>query len=261
MSKRKGKRSIIISSVASAGGSLMALASGDYLATKLGPFAGTAVVAALGDVTKRVISDFAERFLSSREKERVEATFKNAIEKIKYNQDAGYTLRSDGFFDSSDTGSSDADEILEAVLIKAKNESEEKKTKYLGNIFANVAFRPDVSKSLAGFCIKTVELLSYQQLCFLALVAKVGVLHVETLRNRDHSDPDLEVLKKEEMALHITDLGTLGLIKGTGSWTDTLSVLGRVFFELANLEDIPEKDLDSLKGKLDLCEDSLVQPC
>ncbi len=130
------------------------------------PIYGIAAGAIVSETTKRVLGEFAGRVLSSREEIRVGATISFAAVKIQNRLDAGETPRADGFFDEDETGRSNADEIFEGVLLKAKNESQEKKIKYLGNLFANVAFRSDISTTEANFFLKTAEELSYRQFCF-----------------------------------------------------------------------------------------------
>lgn len=259
MTKEKKHSKAIAATAVAATGGLAAFAATYLLSDVLGPLGTAGVASAVSDVTRRTLADFADRLLSARQEHRVKATFIHARERIRYNLDAGYLFRNDDFFSEDETGRSDADEILEAVLLKAKNETEEKKAKHLGNIFANVAFRGDVPKTLANFCIRTAEGLSYQQFCFLALVANEGVLDAEALR-RDHLLPDLEVLRREEMSLHTTDIGTIGLIKGTGPWTDALSPLGQVFHDLAALSEISADDLTMLRRKIELCGLSPARP-
>ncbi|HYX72038.1 MAG TPA: hypothetical protein VE732_04650 [Nitrososphaera sp.] len=247
----KGK-SLLESGVAIAGG-VAAYVAGTLIAGPIaGPIAGAAVAAAINDVAKRGLGEFANRLLSSREQARVGAAFAYAVATIQNRIDAGDSPRADNFFQRDETGRSDADEILEGVLLKAKNESEEKKTKYLGNLFANVAFMPGVPATVANFLLRTAEALSYRQFCFLALIEQSGTLEIGMLRLRDHTIADLEVLRREEMYLHkATRYGGCGLIAGNDS-QDWLTDLGKTFCDVLDLNDIPEDDLEKLKRLLAL---------
>jgi predicted RNA binding protein YcfA (HicA-like mRNA interferase family) len=104
-----------------------------------------------------------------------------------------------------------------------------------------------VSSETAHFLLKQLEQLTYRQLCLIALVGKKESINVESLRRPEHSDPELEALKREEMDLHSNDLGTKGLISGAGSWGDKLSSLGKVMYNLAGLEEISEADMSALE--------------
>lgn len=224
------------------------------------PLSGAAVGAVVSETTKRTISEFASRLLSSREEARIGAAISYATLKIQQKLEAGDIPRSDGFFEKDATGRSDADEVLEGVLLKAKNENQEKKLKFLGNLYANIAFSPDISSAMAAFLLKTAESLTYRQFCFLSLVGQEGSFDANHLRLWRHSIADLEALKREEMSLHSTDLGTIGLIKPISDFEDVLSPMGKIFYDLLGLQEIPKEDLDALKQLLDKSIDAAPKP-
>jgi hypothetical protein len=56
------------------------------------------------------------------------------------NNEAGMKVRAHIFFIAATDDSSSADEIAEVVLLAAQMEHKEKKTKYYGNLLANIAF-------------------------------------------------------------------------------------------------------------------------
>ena len=111
-------------------------------------------------------------------------------------------------------------------------------------------FSDYVSPQSAHYLLKELEQLSYRQLCLLALVGAKEQLDVEALRRPEHGDPELEALKREEMDLHSTDLGTKGLIIGAGPWTDQLSILGKAMYDLAGLNEIPDGDKTALEATI-----------
>jgi hypothetical protein len=218
------------------------------------PISGIAAGAIVSETTKRVIGEFASRVLSSREEARIGATISFAAVKIQNRLDAGEVPRTDGFFERDETGRSNADEIFEGVLLKAKNESQEKKIKYLGNLFANVAFRSDISITEANFFLNMAEEISYRQFCFVALLNQEGVLNIESLRRRNHPTGDLQILRREEWMLHAPSFGVYGLIDGNNAWEDWLNELGDKFFELLGLNEIPQEDINGLRQLINLCE-------
>ncbi len=130
------------------------------------------------------------------------------------------------------------------MLLRAKNESEEKKAPFLANLVASVAFDPAISIEMANYLIKLAERLTYRQYCYVALVGQLGIIDVEQLRRATHKDIELEVLKQEEMELHSSDgLGTLGILHGPGPWDDALSPLGHAFYMYMELAKVPSHDL------------------
>lgn len=113
-----------IESLISTGSKIAGAVTGEAVAFLVGGPGG----AAIGGVLTKILSDIADRILSKREKMRVGATAAFALEKIKSYLDAGLRLRDDGFFQGKEGNRADAEEIFEGVLLKAKNEHEEKKS-------------------------------------------------------------------------------------------------------------------------------------
>ena len=193
-----------------------------------------------------VLKDISVRFLSHREKARVSAAGAFAIERIGDRLLAGYNPRSDDFFRELDNGNSSGKELLEAVLVKARDSFQEKKVRHFGLFYANLVFADSVSAQTAHYSLRQLARLTYRQLCLLALVGRSGSLEVEALRRPTHDSLELESLKREEMDLHSSDLGTLGLLLPRGPWTDELSLLGKVLYDLAGLQYIDDDDKNAV---------------
>lgn len=192
--------------------------------------------------TASVIKEIAARHLSGRELVRMSAATTFAVERIRTRLIAGNNPRSDDFFSESERATASGKELFEAVLLKARDCFEERKVRYLGLFYANLIFAECVAPQTAHLTLRQFDRLSYRQLCLLGVLGARGNLDVEALRRPDHSDPNIEALKREEMELHSNDLGTMGLIAGVSSWVDELSVLGKTLYHLAGLEEIPLED-------------------
>lgn len=76
---------------------------------------------------KTIGQDISNRMLSKRENYRIGSVLVLAGNGISERINNGEMLRTDGFFNEDDTGKSDAKEIVEAVLLKAKQDPEERK--------------------------------------------------------------------------------------------------------------------------------------
>lgn len=113
-----------------------------------------------------------DRFLGSREKVRIGATFAFAVAKIQENIKQGQKIREDDFFKDQPEERATAKEILEGILLASQREHEEKKCKFYGSLYANIAFHPEIDRAQANLLIRLAERLSYRQLCLLALFAK-----------------------------------------------------------------------------------------
>jgi hypothetical protein len=76
-------------------------------------------------------------------------------------------LRDDGFFGDEP---SSASEILEGVLLAARDSFEEKKVRYLGYLYASIACTDQISTYLANRLIVQAQRLTYRQLVLLAMI-------------------------------------------------------------------------------------------
>lgn len=201
----------------------------------------------VASVVAAVLKEIAGRLLSAREQARMASATDIATNRISARLISGHLLRSDGFFDKIEYRGSPSQELLEAVLVKARDSYEERKVRYLGLFYSNLVFADYVSSQTAHYLLKQFEQLSYRQLCLIALVGAKNSIDVESLRKPEHSDPELAALKREEMDLHATDLGTKGLLSGKGPWVDQLSTLGKAMYDLAGLKEIPEADQTAIE--------------
>jgi hypothetical protein len=211
----------------------------EYL-SKVPPGSGGPIATLIASTLK----EMASRTLSKREQARVGAASAHAIDRISARLIAGHQLREGSGMTTGTRAPSS--ELFEAVVLKARDAYEERKVRHMGLLFANFAFTQNVSFETANLLIRLLDRLTYRQLCLLALVARLGSRDMEALRKPQHADADTEALKREEMDLHGTNLGTLGLLRGEGKWIDKLSTLGIVLHDLASLDQIPENDVSSI---------------
>ena len=135
---------------------------------------------------RNVGSDISERQLGAREEIRVGAAFAFAAAEIKRRLDEGDELRNDDFFDEKLSRRSDAEEVMESVLLKAQREPEEKKIPYMGYLFSSIAFDSEISAQMAHQLTKSAEDLTYRQLCILRLCDAKDKYQ---LRDRHYNDP------------------------------------------------------------------------
>lgn len=150
--------------------------AGAAVGSVTGPL-GTVVGAIVGTIAEQAVvlvgNEIKERVLSKNECKRVGTVYQIAAGKINENLEAGKELRNDGFFDKDADGRSAGEEILEGVLLVAQKEYEEKKLKYIGNLYANLAFEKSITPQSANMLIKLAETLTYRQLCEISTVARM----------------------------------------------------------------------------------------
>ena len=261
-------RTLVRSGTDIAGGAV-----GGALGFLAGGPAGAAVAGAggvvIGELAYAILGDFAVRHLSRREKVRVGATAAFALESIKGRLDAGALPRDDGFFNESSSGQTDAEQILEGVLLKAKNEHQEKKVRLLGEFFANLAFAPDVSTGEANHILRLIETLSYRQICFIALLEKAELIPSIPLSDDEIEDPGLaDHPELASLLQEIYEVANLGLMFRSsdelrGTWrfekdryvtpvSMGLSPLGNRLTKMLDLNSLDPNDIEVIKSLLHL---------
>lgn len=227
----------------------------------IGDLPGSTAGAVIAPCAKKVLGDIINRVLSTREKLRVANTTTFAIEKIIHNLKLGMKPRDDGFFSRNDMDRSDADEIFEGVLLKAKNEHEEKKTKILGNIFANTAFAEGFTTGEANHLIQITDNLTYRKMCILSVVARKDRISDVKLR-KDYYRRSIEITSHATISIlqEIYDMYNIGLIASREDrdqrpypaligWYDItpdaleLTRLGGKYYKMMGLDEIPDQDL------------------
>lgn len=264
-----------VKSLISMGSEITGHAAGSALGFLIGGPGGAALGGLSGVIISRGLSDIIGRLLSNREKVRVGATATYAITKVKARLDSGDELRNDGFFQDKGKRKTDAEEIFEGVLLKAKNEHEEKKTKILGNIFANTAFSPGFSVGEANHLLRIAENLTYRKMCILSLIKRKDEIQGIKLREASYSDywqePDKGIASAETVSTvqEAYEMYGLGLIlcrdktDGWGGfwsmteWTDIAPngleltpMMGERYYQVMGLDDVSEEDIKEVARHL-----------
>lgn len=168
--------------------------------------------------------------------------------------------RTDNFFEEQENHRTSAEEIFEGVLLKSKNEHEEKKARIYANIFANVAFDSNISKSEANYILQLASNFTYRQICILALIGSKNQITGLKLRNDSyHTSISQMPYETISILLEIHPMYNLGLLLAKdGSsdgatypidWPGTvpdhlfLAGMGDRYYSVMGLQDIPEADI------------------
>lgn len=153
-----------------AAGSLAAGAIGAAAAGPAGAAVGALAAGGAEWVLQKIGSEIKRRVLSPSEERRVGEVYDTASKLIGDRIANGEKLRDDDFFENSDDGRSEAEEVLEGILITAQREYEERKLAYLSRLYASIAFHPEISAPMANHMIKIMDSLTYRQIVILHLV-------------------------------------------------------------------------------------------
>lgn len=224
---------------------------------------GAGAGAAVGEACKYVLDDIANRYLSPREELRVVTVATVAIGTISERLLWGEHRRGDDFFSRDSVQPSPAEELFEGVLLSAKGEHEELKLPYLANLYSNLVFAPDVSRSEANHLLTIADGLTYEQFRLLSLIDQSRKFALRSDEWRDHKLIPVESRSLAQQMLYLYQRQLLitydedGEIGGEIYNVDqvaparaNLSHIGRRLSNLLGLRQIPEQELKDLSKQL-----------
>jgi hypothetical protein len=258
-----------------AGGDFAAAAVGGALGLIGGPV-GVPAGAAGGVIATRMFrkvgAQMRRRWLDPREEVRVGGAFALAAAEVARRIEAGEALRSDGFFDASaGRDRSPGEEVLEGVLKAAADAHEERKVPYLANLYAEVAFRDDISLPYANALIRLATRCTWRQLVVLAFldldppdfpaqrnrILDPGVAAVSEPCDAIWSDFDalgydgvIGVKQEDRSVAHIAAVLGGGSFQAMDRSRIVPTTAGTDLIELMRLREVPEAELAAVSAAL-----------
>lgn len=153
--------------------------------------AGAIAGGVVGILIKYGTEEFLDRFLTPKEVRRVGTSAEFIVKNINAKLEQGDKLN-EAFFETKEDGSSNAEEVFEGILLKAKNEYQEKKLKYVSSIFVNASFDETVSADNVNQVLAIADKLTYRQLCLISLIGKNvnNKYGLRTVEKRDNLSAD-----------------------------------------------------------------------
>lgn len=237
---------------AAIGGALGFMAAGP-----IGAGAGGAAGTFAAQMIKKIGNDAASRVLSAREEVRVGGAIAIAADHIRARAARGERLRSDGYFENTVNGRTDAEEVSEKVLLTSQREAEERKIPYMAFLIGNIAFDSTISAPLAHQIIKAAEVMTYRQLCLLKLAAFKSEFR---LRQSDYRGVGSFEKSLYEILYECLDLYHRGFVNFGGEVafgpTDvkpgsmTIQAVGADIFNQMGLATIPTSDIVPIANRL-----------
>lgn len=137
-----------------------------------GAIGGAAAGVVITQTIRRVGIEVYDRLLVARQQERVGTVLAVALDDVQTRVEAGEEIRDDGFFESVGDRRSDAEELLEGVLLQSANAYQERKLRHLGAILPSLAVRPDVTPADGHWLARLADRLTWRQLVVLAIFAE-----------------------------------------------------------------------------------------
>ena len=224
------------------------------------------------EVLRRVINPLTSRG----ESKRLYQWGKQAAEGIAQRSNAGEDFRMDGFFNETPTNRSNFEEVVESTLKKVMDLTEEPKISFLANVTINIHFDEDLDMNTYRQILKVLDELSYRQLCIIKMCKNADNIDVESLGNTEATiklgsilgdffelrdkgfiDPNSPIMIRIQ-ELYIGSKGNSLWYSGEKSpeisgFTESngyFNLLSDILFKFANLDKIPDKDVDAIEQVL-----------
>ncbi len=235
-----------------------------------GSIGGAAAGVAITKTIRRVGVEVYDRLLVARQQERVGTVLAVALDDAQARAADGGKIRDDGFFDSGGCQRSDAEELLEGVLLQAANAYQERKLRHLGAILPSFAVRSDISAAAGHWLMRLADRLSWRQLVVLSIFFDPPE-ELFVRRDLDQAESGATSLPTG-LGEEVEELGAFGLlaeatddgevvragttIRGASGLLGLPMVLwrlaypGRLLVEVARLDDISTAERESILNGL-----------
>ena len=203
-----------------------------------------------------VAEDFASRALSTKERDRVDRTYEEIIDKIWKRLEAGSVPRTDDYWAPNAERVSNATVLLEGVLIKARDEYEEKKRRYFPNLCANMCFAEHLAYERLNTILRLFEQLTYRQLQILAYVNHNEEINIKGWESNIRLITETD--KYYDIYCEVLNLYNSNLLRNPQrGWSSegvsclNLSPLGKDMVLLTELDNMLESEISEVASYID----------
>lgn len=213
--------------------------------------AGSALAPMIANAAKSMLPEV----IGKHENKRLEVVFTRSIKKIQSLISQGKTPRDDeSYYGNTYLGIPKAQELLEGVLLKAREEYQSKKLECYSSFFANLCFDETISFEHANFLLNMIERLSYRQLCILSYLSDGRTILTSRWDAVFKSTQNMDLGRYFDFYSEYIDLYNARMIVQTtnspgfalGMSDTNISSLGLSIMRLLDLKDLPSEDIDSI---------------
>lgn len=188
---------------------------------------------------------------------RLGISYIKAKDKANQNLKDGIKLRQDDFFEDGVVYSK-AKEIIEGIARCIIDDSDYRKSIFLGNFIGNIGFETFVlDQEYARFLLHLSKSLSYRQLCLIAYYKKYKTLDVSKWAGYFENESATAI--GLDLYTEILQLKNLNLIEKTGMVTlgvdlqnSKLNRSGSILYEVLSLNEIDSNNIDELSKTIDI---------
>lgn len=227
----------------------------------IGGPAGAILGGVLGSAITIGLKEFISRQLSNRQEVRIAASTAYLLNGVKNRIENGDRIRNDSFFEQIEERNS-AQELFEGVLIKCKEEYQEKKIQYVTKIFEKTIFDQDISPEIANQILSIAEKYTYRKICIISFFNRKDEFDNSLLMKEPYSwyENAIYTLQLEMLKQDIFELANDGILDQNNVATFTkddiipfdykLTTIGLTIFNIMDLHLIQLTEIEPIYNDL-----------
>ncbi|MEG0855154.1 MAG: hypothetical protein RSG52_01620 [Terrisporobacter sp.] len=210
------------------------------------------IVSIFEDITNEID----DSVYTAKESKKILISLFYALEIIRENIEKNGIVRQNEFFEEEKNQDSIAKELLEGMIISAKNEYEENKLRYYGYLLGNIFFQNDLYKDESNRLIRIIRTLSYCQIRLINMYVISQTIQVPILKREDYIKCGIHDYKLLGILQDTLDMIQKGILNGSGKLVlDVVQInpskikvqgCGTLLYNLMCLNKMPYDELEDL---------------
>jgi hypothetical protein len=212
---------------------------------------------AFGVAITHGIKEIVNRQLSNRQEVRVAASTVYILSGISQKLEEGAQIRQDDFFNNVN-GRSNAEELFEGIVLKCKDQYQEKKIHFLSKIYEKTIFDQTISYETANQILSISENFTYRKICIISFYGRIDDFDRTQILNEPYCwfenatySIETEILKQD-----IFELMNLGILDNNNTMINTrdditpnkfkLTEIGKILFSTMELNEVIIEDINPI---------------
>ena len=205
---------------------------------------------------ENIINDLYEDIYTLKERKRILTTLYYSLKIIDENIDKKVHIREDKFFTKYNEEEALSKELMEGIVICARNEHEENKLKYYGYLLGNMMFKENLDKDECNRLIRISRNLSYCQIKLINMYVISQTIQVPILKREDYTKTGIGDYKLLGILQDTLDMIQKSILNGSGKLVlDVVQInpsqikvqgIGTLLYNLMSLNKMPYDELEDL---------------
>ena len=202
------------------------------------------------------IDEIREHVYSKKESKKILVTLYFSLKMIKENLDKNINIKEENFIIINNENKLLIEELMDGIVINAKNEHEENKLKYYGYLLGNLIFKENLDRDESNRLIKVSRNLSYCQIKLINMYIISQMIQVPILKREDYTKTGIGNYKLLGVLQDTLDMIQKSILNGSGKLVlDIVQInpskvkvqgIGTLLYNLMGLSKMPYDEMEDL---------------